>query len=291
MRALAAGAATLVALLVAPAAGAQTAQGSKPAGQGFCAAPGPRDYAEPLGRLPKIRRIPASGQLPFGPAKLNFYSTAFEPVIVGGGDYGYALFDEDFNRDLRLDWTVKGQLLRLGKSGDPVRELDHGQIEVGLVDDAYQPSLDLEVPARAGFYRFDVEFLGADGMLLGRFGEYLRVVRPWAKARLAINGRRFTAGQVVRTRIENVGTEQVNSGAPFEVQRRIDGAWREVHGLTPEVWPLYASIIGPGSAGECGGFGIPPDLPAGRYRVVKPAGAVYGDDARDLHLSAWFDVV
>jgi hypothetical protein len=275
-------------LLAGPAAAGQS--GARE-GAGFCASPAPRDYSAPLDRLPRIRRIPDSGQLPFGPRHLSFYPTyLYAPVIVGGGSFGYSFFDEDFSRTLRLDWTLRAQLFRIDGKGRPVEEIDHRQIEVGKVEDAYPVDLRLELPPQPGNYRVDVEFLDSDGRLLGKLGEYLRVVRPWTKARLGISGRHFNAGDVVRTRIENIGTTVVNSGAFYAVQRRTAGAWRNVPGVTPEVWPLYASIIGPGGTGECGGFRIPADLPPGRYRVLKTAGSGYGRDSQALRLTASFDI-
>ncbi len=96
---------------------------------------------------------------------------------------------------------------------------------MGRIDDAYQPTISLAVPGRPGFYRFDIQIAGADGTELGSYSEYLRVVSPSIKVRLGLSSARVRPGQTVSARPEELGTEWLNYGEDFVVQRRSAGAW------------------------------------------------------------------
>jgi hypothetical protein len=79
------------------------------------------------------------------------------------------------------------------------------------LDAADQPGIYLGPPPTRGFYRFDIQFTDRNGVLLGFYGAYLKLARPFWKVRLGLNRRRFHPGERVLSRIENVGTETVVS--------------------------------------------------------------------------------
>lgn len=282
---------------VAPSAAAHT--GAK----AFCASPGPRDYAAPLANLPPINRIhpgpkehPGLGNLPFGPRGIEMYVDTEGPVIVRPEKYGVAFWDVGYlgnkpETHSKLDWLVTAQMVALDSSGASLDEVAHGHIRIGRIDNAYQPSLNLPVPDRLGFYRFDVQIAGADGNLLGSYSEYLRVVAPSLKVRLGINDRQFRPGQTLATRPEELGTEWISFGESFEVQRRSGSRWRSYSSLLPGIWALWRGFVGPGGAGRCSSLHIPIDTPAGRYRVVQTVGVnPSGKRGHGLTLTAPFSV-
>lgn len=240
-------------------------------GRSFCSKPDPCDYAEPLKRLPKIRRIakppsPAGRSLPFGAKGIELHIDAL-PVVVGSGQFGIA-FNGNFEDEPRVDWTISAQLhpFHRGVLGP---EIDHGGVQIEKLGPLYPSSLNLQVPGRPGFYRFDVQFADSEGHPLGAFAEYLRVVPRSVNAKLAINGWWFRPGQEVAFRIENPGTDPASYGDPYSVEHWQEGRWQEVLRLTPDAWLLYAGIAYAGWAGRCQGLTIPRDLRAGRYRVSK----------------------
>jgi hypothetical protein len=268
----------------------------------FCSSPGPHDYAAPLAKLPTIDKVPARskrrgvGNLPFGPGTVEMYVDTEGPVIVRPDHFGYGFWDVGFERNEperhpTLDWLVTAQLVALDSTGEVSEEFDHSHVNIDRINDAYQPSLNLKVPDRVGFYRYDIQISDSAGNQLGNYSEYLRVVPPSVRVRLGINGRRFRQGQTVATRPEELGTELITFGADFQVQRRSNGAWRRYPPMTPNAWAAWLGGIGPGSAGRCSSFRVPAGTPHGHYRVVKRVGTSFGrEPSLSLTLTAPFSV-
>lgn len=253
-----------------------------------------RDYARPLDRLPEVRQVPESGRLPFGPPALELYeSTLSGRVIVGRGSFGYGFVTRRNDGVLTLGWTVRAEMHALNRRGEVERTVDRGQLWIESVNNLRQPGLSLMTPAATGFYRFDIEFESREGEMLGSFSEYLRVVEPRLRVSLGINGKRFRVGDIVQTRVNNIGTQAVLYGASFFVQRLEGAEWVSASGLDLGRWPMYLGVAGPGARGRCSGFQIPEDLPQGRYRVVKRVGVGphWPRKGQSLHLNASFDVV
>lgn len=258
----------------------------------FCSSPGPYNYAQPLLGLPPVHRIPGSGILPFGPKRLSVYLDRPSTAMIEGGDVGYAFYDRNLRSVLRLDWTVSAQLYALSTKGIVQQKVDSGQIHVGAVRNAYPPSLDLRIPSKIGFYRFDIQFADAEGNPLGEFGEYLRNMPVETNVRLGINGHRFHVGQTVATRVENLGTSTITYGTMYQLARKVAGDWRGITKVNDGPWPLYQGLAYAGRAGSCSGLKISADFPLGSYRVVKEIGVQpFGKDmSHPRNLVAYFSV-
>jgi hypothetical protein len=219
------------------------------------------------------------------------------PVIVRPDHFGYGFWDVAFERNPpeghpRLGWLVTAQMVALDSTGQVSEEIAHGHITIARIDDAYQPSLNLKIPDRVGFYRYDVQIADSAGNLLGSYSEYLRVIPSSVRARLGINGHRFRPGGVVATRPEEIGTAGISFGEDFQVQRLSEGAWRRYPPMTPNAWAAWLGFVGPGSAGRCSSFRIPPGTRRGRFRVVKRVSTSVGrEPGRSLTLTAPFSVV
>jgi hypothetical protein len=126
----------------------------------------------------------------------------------------------------------------------------------------------------------------SDGALLGRFSEYLRVVRPRVRAELRLNKESFAAGDIVFARVENPGSVGIAYGPELRLEEPDGmGDWRGVPG-TPTAWPGFATLIPGGSAGECEHIRLPSILAAGHYRISKLVNA----RSRKLPLYAPFSV-
>lgn len=250
----------------------------------FCSSSGPRDYATPLSTFSPINKVPGRpkksgvGNLPFGPGTVEMYAYTEGPVIARPDEFGYAFSDVGFERKNppkdrpKLDWLVTAQMMALDPTGAVSEQVDQGQIRIRTIDDAYQPSLNLKVPARVGFYRYDIQISEFDGTLLGSYSQYLRVVPHSVKVRLGINARRVRPGQTIATRPEELGTDWISYGEAFTVQRRIDGDWRPYPPMDQKFWNDWLGLAGPGEAGRCSFLSIPAYAPKGRYRVVKHIG-------------------
>lgn len=218
------------------------------------------------------------------------------PVIVRPDQFGYGFSDVGFERNppveaTPLDWTVAAQLWSLDSAGTPTEEIDQRQIDIGRLDNAYQPHLNLSIPHVVDLYRYDIQFSDHDGNRLGSYSQYLRVVPEMVKVRLGINRRRFRPGQMIATRPEVLGTNWVTYGESFEVERMSNGHWHLDPALTPREWLTWSGSAGLGGAGRCSPFKVPIDTPPGRYRVKKPVSAEVGRTHRlPLTLTARFSV-
>lgn len=126
-----------------------------------------------------------------------------------------------------------------------------------------------------GLYRYDLVFRNRSGRLLGRLHDYYRVVRRNPEIHLALNGSSFSAGETVRAKVEDPGTEWASYGADFGIER-FDGAawvpidWEAVFGHRA-AFILIGYRSRPGTAGECvSGFTVPETMEPGLYRTTKP---------------------
>lgn len=260
----------------------------------FCTAPGPRNYAEPLAKLPQIKKLPAKtkdlAHLPFGPKSLAIYTWDPSTVLVNGGLYAIGFYDEDLSRELlSLNWTISAQVRSLTGSGVVRDTTDETMIEIGSFNDARQPLLELQIPEAAGFYRIDMQFATKAGELLGSYSEYLRVVRPTIYVRLGMSRRHFRHNQMVAFRMENVGTARVGYGGDYWVARATPTGWKGIDQLNHRSMLNYYSYVDAGQAGRCNVFRIPADLPQGLYRVSKSAGVTKdGKNFKGLRPSAEF---
>jgi hypothetical protein len=218
------------------------------------------------------------------------------PVLVDSHQFGYYVSDVGFERSHverhpKVDWLVTAQLAALDSTGAVSEEVDRGQIKIKRINDAYQPSLNLRVPRRAGFYRYDIQFSDFNGNLLGSYSQYLRVVQRSVRVRLGINDRRFRPGQTIATRPEDLGTDTLRYGEEFDVQRRVDRHWRRYPPMNQNSWEAWLGVTGAGDAGSCSSFTIPTDTPKGRYRVVKHLGVDIGrEQVLPLTIAAPFAV-
>ena len=226
-----------------------------------------RDFG--LSRLPPVRELPLDGELPFARPNVNVYSAPSARVLTEQGSFGYGFSEENFEGTVRLDWTVTAQMWLLGRRGAPVREVDGESLFIGDLDAGEQPHLTVDTLGKRGFYRFDIQFTDRNGAQLGAYSSYLKVTRPFWKARLGLDRRVYRPGQLVISRPENLGTEGMSYGESFGVQRREDGDWVPAPALQPDGWLLWLGISGPGAPGRCSALRLPRDVQPGRYRIVK----------------------
>lgn len=233
----------------------------------FCSPKQPaRDFG--LSRLPPVREVPRSGQLPFARPNVNV-SGSESHVVTESSSFGYGFSEENFDGTVRLEWTVTAQMWLLGHRGAPVREVDSETLYIGELDAGEQPHIYVDTLGRRGFYRADFQFADGDGRRLGAYSAYVKVVRPFWKAKLKLDRRVYEPGDRVYSRAANLGTQTMTYGEIFAVQRREGGSWVPAPDLTPNGWLLWLGIGRPGSPGLCSSVGLPGDVAPGRYRIVK----------------------
>jgi len=236
----------------------------------FCVPKKPaRDFG--FSQLPPVRSAPYDGDLPFAPPNVNVYGgSLLGEVAPQRTSSGFGFSEENERGTVHLGWTVTMQMWRLGGRGVPLREVDSETLFIGELDAADQPHISVDTLGGRGFYRADVQFTDEDGTQLGAYSSYVKVVRPFWKARLRLDRHAYRPGQKVLSRLENLGTRTMTYGEEFEVQRLADGRWVAAPDLTPNGWLLWLGVSGPGAYGLCNSVRLPQDVAPGRYRIVKP---------------------
>ncbi|MDQ2631522.1 MAG: hypothetical protein M3Y75_11225 [Actinomycetota bacterium] len=261
--------AVLAVLLLA--GGAESARAYNPFNYGNPAFCEPRETLRDFGfsRLPPVKALPEEEDPPFAPPNVNVYGSGSFSVLTRRGSHGYGFSEDNFRGTVRLDWTVTAQMWLLGTRGLPVREVDSESLFIGELDASDQPHISLDTLGKRGFYRFDIQFADRNGTQLGAYSSYVKVVRPFWKARLGLDRRVYRPGQLVISRPENLGTEWMSYGADFSVQRWETGDWVPAKALQPGGFLLWLGISGPGAPGQCSALELPRDVRPGRYRIVK----------------------
>lgn len=252
-----------------------------------------RDYADPLRGLPRIRRVPASGELPFGPSDLRLERLS-DSVVIGPSRFGYELVAQrgSVTKRLVLGWTVEMRLSKIDAGGQRV-----GSVAAATkrVDTVASPTfngqeLALTTPKRPGRYILEISFKRG-GSLLQAYAEYLQILRPTVNARLVTSFSAIAPGKIAYFRIENFGTRSIGLiGEDFAFERFESGRWVLDPG-SPKGFPgLRLGTLPAGHAGFCRTFTIPTDTPAGLYRLAKTV-LVDGEGKRRLSIAAEFQVV
>lgn len=263
-----------VMVLIGPAASpGGSAQGQRATGQAFCSTPVLRDYDRVLSTLPRVRGVPRTKRLPFRPVVGIDYSGGLRSgLVVAGESVGYYLRDRSAGvLRKKLGWLVQVSVLRVNRNGDAVRRQAVRRERVGGLHSVDQAFL-VHAPRKMGLYRIDLAVLEREGRrVLGRYSRYVRVVQGIRRARLRLDTNAAQASEVVRARVENLGTLDVSSYG-LKVQRFTDGRWIRVFPVPGSSPPSRPSLKGfgaaAGRAGMCLRYRIPDDVQSGRYRVV-----------------------
>lgn len=250
-------------------------------GKPFCKGQKVHDYERILDRMPPVRRPPLERDLPFGPRNMSIYQSALSRVVVGRGGFGYAFFDETFGirKEVRLFWDVTATLSRIDRRGRILRQIASTSQSFGVVQQIDDLSFWLDAPQGPALHRYDIEFRSSrSGDLLGRYSEYLRVVKPRFRVGIAIHRKILRPGGLALARVENRGTVWSSFGLPYSVQRYEEGSWTGVPlfvqkpGEPQLVWPLIGIFMEGGQTGWCMSYRVPADAEPGRYRFVKSIG-------------------
>jgi hypothetical protein len=229
-----------------------------------------RDYRAPLKALPRVRALPPSGQLPFAPRNTKL-GRLTRSILVGKVAVGFRFRSEASSaRKLTLNWVVQGQVVRIDRR-DMTSKIVLSRIErytsVSRIQRVGMWLGELRVP---GFYRVAVTFSRlSDGVVLGRYEEYARVVKPTTHVRLTPAVQQVSAGEKIDFRIENFGTRPVGAGEEFKLEGFANGGWVFSAASPRGPWLEALGLLRSGEAGMCQSFEVPPDLSPGRYRISK----------------------
>jgi hypothetical protein len=234
----------------------------------FCSNAALQDYLAPLRRMKDLREIPDSGRLPFAPKNVSI-KLLEDGLRVGPGAIGFALLDRAVGRERQLNWEITAELLRVDRNGRSLGVVKVRKWALGKVDlHTAVGLLRLYVGGHPGYYRIDLSIRRRAGGSLGRYAEYVRVVRPTLDVRLALSHQSVARGQSIHARVENLGTEAVAPSSRLYLERFDGQLWQTVASyLTPGLRSRVRAVLTAGRAGRCVEIRIPPEQEEGPYRV------------------------
>jgi hypothetical protein len=222
-----------------------------------------------ISALPPVKEPPASGNLPFAPKTVTL-ELAGGPVLPLGESSGFWLHSDNFSGHTPLHWVLRDRIRTVDPSGVPGQVVAHSRTRVRLINAGREVKLFLQPPRQIGFYLYEIDIFEFGGKQLAHYSRYLKAEEPFWRAQFGLNGARFHAGQRVLSRVENLGTEPIEYGEEFGIQREVGAQWVHVRNPNRDGWLLWAGFAGPGLAGRCSSLFLPRRFPAGQYRLVKP---------------------
>lgn len=285
---------TLLVLLVGLSSIASAAKQKRPKAATpapFCSSTVIDNYRAPLEKLQAIPAPPAGGVLPFAPEGTTLGASGPQGVLVGGSSIGFRLTNSAPTTSARpLNWTVLERLIRLTEDGSRLHPAGLKRIDLKQLPSGKHRGLTFPLPSTPAIYSLEVTIQNHRGRLLGRYGEYVRVVGRAVNVGLTLSAYdNVVPGAYLESCFENHGSASVTpTGTSLE---RYDGAaWRPVV-VGPQYSPAQTTIqrsLGPGE-GERIGTLIPPNARSGLYKLTA-TGTVL-DTGEPVTLSAEFGVL
>jgi len=289
-----------VALLAAgcPATGsaAKHAKGQKPKETAappapFCSAPIVDNYRAPLEKLQPIPALPEGGALPLAAAGMTLAATGPQGVLVGGSNVGFRLANgaPAGTATKRLNWTVLERLIRLTNDGRSLHPSGLKRINLKQLPAGKHRGLTFPIPDTPAIYSLEVTIQNHRGRLLGRYGEYIRVVSRVVDVGITLAAYdKVVPGSYLESCFENHGSAAVTpTGTSLE--RNVGGTWHPVV-VGPRYSPAQSPIqrtLGPGEAERIATL-IPPNARPGLYKLNATGTTELGEP---VTLSAEFGVL
>jgi hypothetical protein len=249
------------------------------------------DYEAPLAGLPPLSPNSSGEDLAIGPPRLRLFPVG-DRLTVGSDRFGFELgIDrQTIRQPVVLDGYTELELDRVNRRGRVVKAVTAKREALGVVAGPGfngQPFV-VRVPAKPGLYLFRALLRDEQGAAVGRYADYLRVLRPVTKVRLMADGGPVGPGSVTRFWIENRGTRAVDPlGREFAVEVFEGGLWSKAP-ISPRGFPKgKAKPLPAGASGGCVFFSIPLEAHPGLYRFSKD---VVLESGRKRRLTAEFEI-
>jgi hypothetical protein len=240
----------------------------------FCRQAVVHDYGAVFDQMAKLPKLPPSGHPTFFPRRTRIEASD-DPILVpsdpGGTEFNFTFHSESFRkRSIALNWSVVLRLVQVNGSGRPLKQVSRHKSRIGTVSQAAFNALTLRsvLPHQEGLYRLTLVFKSQNGHLLGRYGQYLRILKPKVSAKLLIGPQMPNIGDIVYLQLVNTGTSHISYGEPFSIEEYSQSAWRPTE---VELGPWHRILLGldGGMAGRCQQFVLPDELAPGHYRLRK----------------------
>jgi hypothetical protein len=240
------------------------------------------DYLAPFKRMPPAHPPPA-GSLQFGPRDLTLRQNALSQIIPGPGGFGYVALvrREHPDNSAQLGWKVSARLQLLRATGRPKRVAAKRSWRIERIEELDNREFFLTVGGRPALYRYLLEFRSANGQLLQRYSQYVRVVPRRTNTSLLIDRPIYNQGEQVVVQVANFGTESVSYGEGGSVSFFDGTTWVRALRI-PSIGKRRAIGLGPGEAGICEALTIPIEQRPGLYRIEKRMFTLRGEGGRRI---------
>jgi hypothetical protein len=256
----------------------KTAAPAAPAG--FCSSPVVDNYRAPLEKLRPIPAVPEGGVLRFAPAGTTLAATGPQGVLVGGSNVGYRLTNSApaGSRERRLNWTVLERLIRFTNNGHGVHPAGLQRINLRQLPPGKHRGVTFPIPSTPAIYSLEVTIQNHRGRLLGRYGDYIRVVERKVEVGITLAAYdKLAPGSYLESCFENHGSASVTpTGTSLE---RFDGSsWHPVP-VGPQYSPAQSAIqrtLGPGEAERIATL-VPPNAKPGLYKLNATGSTELGE--------------
>jgi hypothetical protein len=257
----------------------------------FCSSPVVDNYRAPLEKLQPIPTLPEGGALGFAPVGTTLAATGPQGLLVGGSNVGFRLTNgaPAAPTTRQLNWTVLERLIRLTNNGQNLHPSGLKRINLRQLPAGKHRGLTFPIPSTPAIYSLEVTIQNHRGRLLGRFGEYLRVVERKVEVGITLAAYdKVVPGSYLESCFENHGSASVTpTGTSLE---RFDGStWHPVV-VGPQYSPAQSAIqriLGPGEAERIATL-VPPNARSGLYKLNATGTTDLGEP---IALSAEFGVL
>jgi hypothetical protein len=239
----------------------------------FCGSPVVDNYWGTVEKLKPIPAVPEGGVLRFAPAGLTLGVTGPQGILIGGSSVGLRLTNTSTALTVaaRLNWVVLERLIRFSADGTKIQPAGLKRIDLRQLPAGKHRGLTFPLTGAPGIYSLEITIQNHRGRLLGRYGEYLRVVNRTVEVGIKLAAYdNVVPGGYLESCFENHGSAAVTpTGTSLE---RFDGTtWRLVAvPVGPQYTPAQSAIprsLGPGEAERIGTL-IPVGAKPGLYKLI-----------------------
>jgi hypothetical protein len=209
---------------------------------------------------------------------------------VGKGVIGFGFTDAAGGKPHPLNWLITADLTALDPEGRAVPSATKVKF-VGEVHAGQIVGQRFYVPATPSNYRVDITIGRRDGVILGKYSEYFRVVAPIYRARIALSDLSPTPGTSILARVENVGTDSILPSSRIVLERLVGGEWvREGVMRTPGLKPQIRAVLPGGMSSRCAQLKLPIDQVPGLYRLTSKVSRLSKSEGGMRELTKTFQI-
>jgi hypothetical protein len=241
----------------------------------FCSIPN-TNYLAPVQKLQAIPALPEGGVLRYAPEGTTLGVTGPQGLLIGGSSVGFRLTNSapEGTPTKVLKWVVLERLVRLTDSGQKLHPSGLKRIDLKQLPAGKHRGLTFPLPTSPAVYSVEVTIQNHRGRLLGRYGEYVRVVERKVEAGLSLpTYDNVPPASTLEACFENKGTASMTPGAT--ILERLDGTtWKPVN--TPTAYSLATRLLGPGESEKLG-IAIPPRALPGLYKLTVTGATDLGE--------------